>query len=173
MRHTELAFEDVVERELLSAGYAAADASLYDRERALFPEIVLDFIRRTQPKEWEKLEALHGPKTGEQIIGDLCKWMDAHGSLSTLRHGFKCYGRTLRVAYFKAAHELNAELAAAYAANRLSDRRRRHPPVSAGSRPARGDLRVQAPNPGSLRRRSGPGLHDHAIGGWGHAVLAV
>src|SRR4029079_6047691 len=39
--------------------------------------------------------------------------------LGTLRHGFKCYGRTLRVAYFKAAHELNPDLEARYAANRL------------------------------------------------------
>jgi hypothetical protein len=56
------------------------------------------------------LEAPHGPKTGEQILTDLCRWMDANGPLATLRHGFKCYGRTLHVAYFKAAHELNPEL---------------------------------------------------------------
>ena len=45
--------------------------------------------------------------------------MDANGSLATLRHGFKCYGRTLHAAFFKAAHELNPELEARYAANRL------------------------------------------------------
>ena len=45
--------------------------------------------------------------------------MDSNGSVATLRHGFKCYGRTLRVAFFKAAHELNPELEARYAANRL------------------------------------------------------
>ena len=45
--------------------------------------------------------------------------MDNHGSLATLRHGFKCHGRTLRVAFFKAAHGLNPELDANYAANRL------------------------------------------------------
>ena len=45
--------------------------------------------------------------------------MDANGSLATLRHGFKCYGRTLHAAFFKAAHELNPELDARYAANRL------------------------------------------------------
>jgi hypothetical protein len=28
----------------------------------------------------------------EQILADLCKWMDVNGSLATLRHGFKCYG---------------------------------------------------------------------------------
>ena len=45
--------------------------------------------------------------------------MDAKGALATLRHGFKCYGRTLRIAFFKAAHELNPELEERYAANRL------------------------------------------------------
>ena len=45
--------------------------------------------------------------------------MDDYGSLATLRHGFKCYGRTLYAAFFKAAHELNPELEARYAANRL------------------------------------------------------
>ncbi|MFO0644235.1 MAG: DEAD/DEAH box helicase family protein [Polyangiaceae bacterium] len=45
--------------------------------------------------------------------------MEANGSLATLRHGFKCYGRTLFVAYFKAAHELNPELEERYAKNRL------------------------------------------------------
>ena len=59
------------------------------------------------------------PERGEQVLTDLCKWMDAEGALATLRHGFKCYGRTLRIAFFKAAHELNPELEARYAANRL------------------------------------------------------
>ena len=118
-RHTEGAFESVIESHLLGNGYVSVDKAAYDPERAVFPEVVLAFIRDTQPKEWAKLEALHGEKTGEQIIGDLCKWMDTYGSLATLRHGFKCYGRTLRVAFFKAAHGLNPELEARYAANRV------------------------------------------------------
>jgi type I restriction enzyme, R subunit len=115
----EIASETVIEAHLLAAGYVSIPPDGFDRERAIFPETVLGFIRETQPKEWDKLEALHGARTGEQIIGDLCKWMDASGSLATLRHGFKCYGRTLRIALFKAAHELNPELEARYAANRL------------------------------------------------------
>ena len=88
--------------------------------------MTLDFIRATQPKEWARLEALHGDKTGEQVVADLCKWLDANGSLATLRHGFKCYGRTLHVAFFKASHELNPELEARYAANRLGITRQLH-----------------------------------------------
>jgi type I restriction enzyme R subunit len=125
-RHTETAFETVIEAYLLSSGYVALAPEGFDRVRALFPETVLAFIRDTQPSEWARLEALHGAKTGEQVLADLCKWLDANGSLATLRHGFKCYGRTLRVAFFKAAHELNSELEARYAANRLGLTRQLH-----------------------------------------------
>ncbi|MFZ1237884.1 MAG: DEAD/DEAH box helicase family protein [Anaerolineae bacterium] len=125
-RASEAAFETVIETHLLAHGYVPADRAGFDRARAIFPATVLAFIRETQPKEWAKLEALHGDKTGEQILTDLCKWLDANGSLATLRHGFKCYGRTLRVAFFKAAHELNPEMEARYAANRLGITRQLH-----------------------------------------------
>ena len=125
-RHSETAFETVIESHLLENGYVSIAGDGFDRERAIFPETVLAFIRETQPKEWAKLELLHGDKTGEQILGDLCKWMDIHGVLATLRHGFKCYGRTLRIAFFKAAHELNPELNARYAANRVGLTRQLH-----------------------------------------------
>ena len=123
---SERSFESVIESHLLANGYVAVGRDGFDPERAIFPETVLAFIRETQQKEWLKLEALHGDKTGEQVLGDLCKWMDANGSLATLRHGFKCYGRTLRVAFFKAAHELNPELEARYAANRVGITRQLH-----------------------------------------------
>jgi hypothetical protein len=125
-RHTELAYEETVEQGLLSRGYMPLSGNDFDKERAIFPTTVLDFIRETQPMEWAKLEALHGAKTSEQVLSDLCKWMDTYGSLATLRHGFKCYGRTLRVAFFKAAHELNPELEARYAANRAGLTRQLH-----------------------------------------------
>ena len=117
-RSSEGAFETVIEAQLLGNGYVRESNDGFDRERAIFPESVLAFICETQPKEWAKLKALHAERTGEQVLTDLCKWMDIHGSLATLRHGFKCYGRTLRLAYFKAAHTLNPELEARYAANR-------------------------------------------------------
>lgn len=125
-RHLESAFETVIEKYLLENGYISVLQESYDRERAIFPEVALDFIRETQPVEWKKLEALHGEKTGEQVLSDLCKWMDANGSLATIRHGFKCYGRTLRIAFFKAAHELNPELEERYASNRLGITRQLH-----------------------------------------------
>ena len=133
-RYTEKAFETVIEQYLLANGYVTVGRDGFDRERAIFPESVLSFIRDTQPKEWDRLESLHGTRTGEQMLSDLCKWMEEHGVLATLRHGFKCYGRTLHVAYFKAAHELNPELEARYATNSLGiTRQLRYSPRSENS----------------------------------------
>ncbi|MCB0183194.1 MAG: type I restriction endonuclease subunit R, partial [Caldilineaceae bacterium] len=124
-RHSETAFELIIEQYLLEHGYERIN-SPFDGKRALFPDEVIAFIRATQPTEWAKLEALHGDKTAAQILTDLCKWLDTYGVLQTLRHGFKCYGRTLRIAYFKAAHGLNPQLNAQYAANRLGISRQLH-----------------------------------------------
>jgi len=115
----ELSFETVIESCLLGDDYQTVDKRGYDKEKAIFPKIVLDFIKTTQPKEWARLEALLGENTEDQVIYDLCKWMEQNGSLATLRHGFKCYGRLLHVAYFKAAHTMNPELEMGFAANIL------------------------------------------------------
>lgn len=125
-RTSEAAFETAIENVLLAQGYEKHDSRSFDRERAIFPEVALDFIRSTQAKTWDKLEALHGDKTGERVLEALCKWMDSHDSLATLRHGFKCFGKTLRIAFFRPAHGHNPDLEARYQANRLGLTRQLH-----------------------------------------------
>lgn len=112
---SEAAIEDV----LLAEGYETHDSKSFDRERTIFSEVALDFIHTTQPNTWDKLESLHSDKTGERVLEALRKWMDREGSLATLRHGFKCFGKTLRIAFFRPAHGLNSDLDARYRANRL------------------------------------------------------
>lgn len=123
---SETAFETAIEEVLLSSGYVRHVSKDFDAELAVFPKIVLQFIRETQPAVWEKLEALHQDKTGERVISALCKWMDTHGVLTTMRHGFKCYGKTLRIAFFKPAHGLNPDLETRYAGNLLGMTRQLH-----------------------------------------------
>ncbi|MCS5699506.1 type I restriction endonuclease [Cyanobium sp. FGCU-52] len=125
-RVSETAFETVIEAQLLAAGYTAVDGQAFDRERAIFPEEALAFIRTTQPQIWSKLEALHGEQTGPRVLEALCKWLDSYGALATLRHGFKCFGKTLRIAFFRPAHGLNPELEARYQANRVGLTRQLH-----------------------------------------------
>ena len=116
---SECAFESVMEDHLFNRGYQNIDKAGFDKERAIFPATVIDFIKVTQAKEFKKLETLLGINTEQQVIHDLCKWMDANGSLATIRHGFKCYGRMLHVAFFKAPHTMNPELEENYSKNIL------------------------------------------------------
>jgi type I site-specific restriction-modification system R (restriction) subunit len=92
----------------------------------MFPDEALAFIHATQGKVWEKLEALHAEQAGARVLESLRKWLDTHGMLATLRHGFKCFGKTLRIAFFRPAHDLNPELQARYQANRLGLARQLH-----------------------------------------------
>ena len=117
-RHNEASFEAVIEAHLLAHGYEPVTPSTYHPGHSFFPSIALAFIRASQPKEWAKLEALHGTNTEATALKDLTHWLDTYGTLAVLRNGFKCYGRTFRVAFFKPAHGMNPELAAQYAANR-------------------------------------------------------
>ena len=75
-RTSETAFESAIEAVLLHDGYRRIDGKGFDRERALFPEEALAFIRGTQAKLWDKLEALHGEHTGARVLESLCKWLD-------------------------------------------------------------------------------------------------
>jgi type I restriction enzyme R subunit len=125
-RTSEAAFEIAIEAVLLADGYTSVNPKGFDRERAIFPDEALAFIRATQGKVWDKLEALHGEQTGARILEALCKWLDTHGTLATLRHGFKCYGKTLRIAFFRPAHGLNPELEARYRTNRMGLTRQLH-----------------------------------------------
>lgn len=117
----EIAFEDAIEYHLLSdAGYLKADRDNFDRERAIDPTLFLPFIKETQPKIWKEIESFHGDRAGTVLLDDLCRAMDSQGSLEVLRHGFKCFGKLVRAAYFAPAHGMNPDTLALYEANRLT-----------------------------------------------------
>jgi type I restriction enzyme, R subunit len=122
--HTELAFESAIEHSLLTqGGYHKRPPAAFDRVTALFPADVIDFIRESQPTRWAQLEAMLKDRTTDTVIESLTKELATKGVLSVLRHGFKCYGKELRLVYFRPNSGMNPESAARYAANRLTIRR--------------------------------------------------
>ena len=121
--HTEAAFETAIEDHLTTyGGYEKGDREAFDKERGLFPEDVLGFIKETQSREWEYLENLHKDRAEEVLLDDLCRALNSEheGCLSVLRHGFKCFGKLFRIAYFAPASGLNPDTQALYEANRLT-----------------------------------------------------
>ena len=119
--HTERDFETAIEAELTrSGGYEKRNPNVYNEALALFPSDVTGFLTDSQPAKWKALEALLGPKTTTTVLDSLSKELDLKGTLHVLRHGFKCYGKTLRMAWFQPNTTMNPEAAENYARNRLT-----------------------------------------------------
>jgi type I restriction enzyme R subunit len=118
---TERAFETYVEEILLTrGGWTHGTNAEWDKERALFPAQVFAFLEETQPKLWREMRALHAEGLEALLLATLVKELDAKGSLHVLRHGFKFYGKTFRLAYFQPAHGANYEVLELFGKNRLT-----------------------------------------------------
>jgi type I restriction enzyme R subunit len=119
--HTEADFERAIEHGLLQTKrYSKGDPKAYDAAMALFPGDVIAFIQESQSARWEQLEAMLKDLTAATVLDSLTKELTSKGTLGVLRHGFKCYGKTLRLAYFQPNSGMNPESTARYAANRLT-----------------------------------------------------
>jgi type I restriction enzyme R subunit len=125
--HQEIYFEQAMEQSLIEhGGYVKGDPRGFDPALALFPEEVLAFIQASQPARWQSLVKLHGDKAGDALLGSLVKELASKNALHVLRHGFKCFGKTFRLAYFAPNTGMNPEAAAAYGHNRLRVTRQVH-----------------------------------------------
>ena len=120
-QHTEEAFESEIVSGLIAAGgYQGREPGDFDESLALFPVDVTGFLQDSQGQKWSALEALLGEKTSATVLSDLSKELELKGSLHVLRHGFKSYGRTFRMAYFRPNTSMNPEAASNYACNRVT-----------------------------------------------------
>ena len=95
----ERAFESYVQEMLLTgSGWQQGTNAEWDVERALFPARIITFIQDTQARLWAEMQTLHGTGLESMLITALVKELDIKGTLHILRHGFKFYGKTFRLA---------------------------------------------------------------------------
>ena len=125
--HTEIQLERDICAHLGAHGWLYSepgtdgDARSYDTTRALYPPDLIAWLQATQAEAWAALTKLHGAGTEAVVLERLRKALDDRGTLDVLRHGFELVGlkAPLKLAQFKPALAMNAELQARYAANRL------------------------------------------------------
>ena len=121
--HKEISFEAEICQYLKANGwlYAEADATKYDRPRALLPADVMAWVQDAQPNAWEALTKNHGAKAAETLLTRLREQLDQRGTLDVLRHGIELLGlkQPLKLAEFKPALAINPDILARYEANRL------------------------------------------------------
>ncbi len=114
----EKRFETDIEAALISpaGGYNKGDDS-YDPKIGLYINSLIDFVQRTQPKEWARFENANKIDTIRKFCVAFNNACDMYGLVSVLRHGFKHRGIKFRVCYFKPESSLNQTAVALYAKN--------------------------------------------------------
>lgn len=119
--HREIAFEKAIEADLLATGeYTKGDPASFDRQLALHPDILLTFIKKSQPKAWERLEVVHGSQVEQKVLHRLHQVLDQRGMLHVLRKGIEDYGVHLQLMFPKPASRLNPDAWEQYNQNILT-----------------------------------------------------
>jgi type I restriction enzyme, R subunit len=116
---TEKAFETYIQETLAARGWVAGANEQWDSSRAIFPQYVLAFLQSTQPELWSQMESLHGTELPGKLLETLVKDRETKGTLHVIRHGFKFYGKTFKLAFFKPAHGLNKDTLELFGKNTL------------------------------------------------------
>ena len=116
----EKIFEDQIEKELLNGGYVSRLAKDFDPVIALDIELIIRFLKLSQPESLEKLEGIYGLRIEDEIKRKLLEVLEDQGILYVLRNGFRISNVHLYSVYFKPVSSRNLELEANYNKNILS-----------------------------------------------------
>jgi len=90
--HHEIHFEDYITKKLVNQGWLEGKSANYDKQRALYTEDVIEWIKATQPEVWTKLVKLNGSSAETILLDRLAKGLASKGTIETLRNGFKIAG---------------------------------------------------------------------------------
>jgi type I restriction enzyme, R subunit len=120
---SEKHFESDIEASLLNNGYRKIDRSLFDAEMMLFPSVLVEFLQKSQPKEWARYLKYYGDKAEEKLARRLNDSILARGVLDVLKNGFDDMGIKLQVCYFKPDSSLNSVLEDQYRQNIIGETR--------------------------------------------------
>ena len=105
---SERRFESDIESFFVSpAGGYYKTTDRYDSSLGLYVSTFVNFVQRTQPKEWARFANMNAVDPVRKICVDFNNACDAFGLLHVLRKGFKHRGITFRVCYFKPESSLN------------------------------------------------------------------
>ena len=121
--HRESVFEEHIVKCLVSdQGYIERTcATDYDVPLALDKELLVQFLKTTQPDAWQSLEAHYSGSAESELLNRLEQALRTQPTHKVLRDGLKLVPNiNLSLCYFKPASNLNPDLTRLYEANILS-----------------------------------------------------
>ena len=118
--------EDIEEYLITEGGYTKGNPQDFDRELALDTKTFIAFLKKSQPKKWERYEKIYKENSEKQVISRFNREVKNVGLLKVLRKGFADRGITFRVAFWKPNTSLNQTNVAQYKSNILHCTRQLH-----------------------------------------------
>lgn len=119
MQDNEKRFEEDIESHLINNEYRKLSMQGYDVSKGIYLDILVEFIKSTQIKSWERYEKYYGDDAPNKLYRRLEDSINHHGLLHVLRNGIKDMGIDLFVCFFKPETELNPLLVERYENNIL------------------------------------------------------
>ena len=116
---SEKHFEQDIETYLLTKGGYEKLSSSLNVNKCIYLNTLVDFIAKTQPKEWNKYLKFYGNSAPEKLYTRLEKVISEQGLIYVLRNGIEDMGMKLKVCYFKPESDLNEDLNEKYKNNIL------------------------------------------------------
>ena len=112
----------LIDQLITNEDYLRRDAKTdYDRALAMDRELVVRFLRESQPEEWDKLVAHYSDSAEDTLFTQLTKAQKDRGLLDVLRQGLKIVpGIKFSLCYFRPASTLEPKRVGEYRANILS-----------------------------------------------------
>ncbi|MDF9676507.1 DEAD/DEAH box helicase family protein [Acinetobacter baumannii] len=125
----ETIFQKDILEQMQSHGWQVGSPQGYNREKALYEQDVLDFVQKTQAKEWQKFKSIFPNDTERHFLDTVVAQLKkadinatdiesrSYGTLGVLRHGLKTRGTRFSFCQFKPEHGLNPHLNEIYKQN--------------------------------------------------------
>ena len=125
----ETIFQQDIIAQMQSHGWLVGSGAGYNREKALYEQDILDFVQKTQDKEWQKFKSIFPNDTERHFLDTVVVQLKkadinatdvesrSYGTLGVLRHGIRTRGVRFSFCQFKPEHGLNPELNQRYQQN--------------------------------------------------------
>lgn len=121
MDDKEKRFEQDIESFLLnSGGYIKGSIASYNAEKAIDITILIEFIKASQPKQWERYLRNYKEDAENKLYKRLNEEIENNGLIHVLRNGINDRGVKLNIAYFKPESSLNPDTVKLYNDNILT-----------------------------------------------------
>lgn len=90
--HQEKHFEAYIVAQLEKQGWLVGESTLYDTERALYPDDLVAWLEATEADKWAKLQQDYPEDPRGALMDRLAKTLEKDGTVQALRRGFSIAG---------------------------------------------------------------------------------